>query len=159
MERLRSLGDVLLSFIFEYQTPRVVTMRHYKLGIFRLFLQVCILSFIFVFQIWYKKGYQTFHEVESSVTTKVKSIIKDKIMKELTTIKYCYGLWIKFLKYSNFILMRFRWKVLRIQCFREQRRRIKYPRKNLKYTKEFGMLPILLFLLQKTTPFLLWPML
>ena len=60
-----------LGFIFEYQTPRVVTIRHYKLGIFRLILQLGIMTFIVVFQLWYKKGYQTFSEVEASVTTKV----------------------------------------------------------------------------------------
>ena len=65
----------LLGFIFEYQTPRVVTIRHYKLGIFRLILQMCILTFIFVFQLWYKKDYQAFSEVEASVTTKVKYLI------------------------------------------------------------------------------------
>ena len=61
----------ILGFIFEYQTPRVVTIRHYKLGIFRLLLQLCILAFILIFQLWFKKGYQTFAEVEASVTTKV----------------------------------------------------------------------------------------
>ena len=62
----------ILGVIFEYHTPRVVTIKHYKLGIFRLVLQLCILLFIFVFQLWFKKGYQTFSEVEASVTTKVR---------------------------------------------------------------------------------------
>ena len=60
-----------LGFIFEYETPRVVTIRHYKLGLFRLILQLCILTFIFVFQLWYKQGYQAYCDVEASVTTKV----------------------------------------------------------------------------------------
>ena len=67
-----NLLELLGGFLFEYQTPRVVTIRHYKLGIFRLILQLCILTFIFVVQLWYKKGYQAFAEVEASVTTKVK---------------------------------------------------------------------------------------
>ena len=61
----------MFGFLFDHETPRVVTIRHYKLGIFRMILQVCILAFIFIYQLWYDKGYQAFSEVQSSVTTKV----------------------------------------------------------------------------------------
>ena len=64
-------------FIFEYHTPRLVTVRHYKLGIFRLILQICILAFIFIYQLWYMKGYQRFSDVEASVITKVTINIKN----------------------------------------------------------------------------------
>ena len=66
-----------LGFIFEYQTPRVVTIRHFRLGVMRLILQLGILAFIFVFQLWYKQGHQTFAEAEASITTKVN--VKDNV--------------------------------------------------------------------------------
>ena len=55
----------------EYETPRVVTVRHIPLRILKLMMQICVLAFVLVFQLWHTKGYQTFTQVESSVTTKV----------------------------------------------------------------------------------------
>ena len=60
------------SCLCEYETPRVVTVRHVPLKILKLVMQVCVLAFVLVFQLWHAKGYQTFAQVESSVTTKVK---------------------------------------------------------------------------------------
>lgn len=57
---------------FEYETPKVVTIKNVPLGILRLSLQTLVISFVVVYQLWYARGYQTFAEVESSVTTKVK---------------------------------------------------------------------------------------
>ena len=64
------------SCLCEYETPRVVTVRHIPLGILKLVMQVCVLAFVLVFQLWHAKGYQTFAQVESSVTTKVKNIVQ-----------------------------------------------------------------------------------
>ena len=55
----------------EYETQRVVTVRHIPLGILKLVMQICGLVFVIFFQLWHAKGYQTFAQVESSVTTKV----------------------------------------------------------------------------------------
>ena len=60
------------SYFFVSETPKVVKVRNVPIGILRLFLQTCILCFIVVFQLWCARGYQTFHNVEASVTTKVK---------------------------------------------------------------------------------------
>ena len=60
------------SYLFEYETPRVVTVRHYPLGVLKLIMQICVLVFVLGFQLWHEKGYQIFSPVESSVTTKVK---------------------------------------------------------------------------------------
>ena len=60
------------SCLCEYETPRVITVRHVPLKILKLVMQVCVLAFVLVFQLWHAKGYQTFAQVESSVTTKVK---------------------------------------------------------------------------------------
>ena len=57
---------------FEYETPKVVTVKNVPLGILRLFLQVIVIVFVVFYQLWYARGYQEFAEVEASVTTKVK---------------------------------------------------------------------------------------
>ena len=60
------------SFVFEYETPKVVTVKNVPMGILRLVLQATCIGFIVFFQLWYSRGYQTFLDVEASVTTKVK---------------------------------------------------------------------------------------
>ena len=60
------------SIFFEYETPKVVTVKNVPMGILRLSLQTCALCFLVVFQLWYARGYQTFLDVEASVTTKIK---------------------------------------------------------------------------------------
>ena len=62
------------SYLCEYETPRVVTVRHYPLGVLKLIMQISILVFVLGFQLWHEKGYQIFAPVESSVTTKVISV-------------------------------------------------------------------------------------
>ena len=60
------------SIFFEYETPKVVTVKNVPMGILRLSLQTSALCFLVLFQLWYARGYQTFLDVEASVTTKVK---------------------------------------------------------------------------------------
>ena len=60
------------SIFFEYETPKVVTVKNVPMGILRLSLQTGALCFLVLFQLWYARGYQTFLDVEASVTTKVK---------------------------------------------------------------------------------------
>ena len=62
----------LCSCFFEYETPKVITVKNVPMGILRLVLQTIVIGFIVVFQLWYSRGYQTFLDVEASVTTKVK---------------------------------------------------------------------------------------
>ena len=61
----------IAKFLFEYETPRVVTIHHIPLGILRLVLQTSVFAFVLLYQLWYSKGYQSFDIVASSVTTKV----------------------------------------------------------------------------------------
>ena len=63
---------VFCSYIFEYETPKVITVKNVPMGILRLILQSCVVAFVVVYQLWYARGYQEFGEVEASVTTKVK---------------------------------------------------------------------------------------
>ncbi|KAH9525641.1 P2X purinoceptor 4 [Bulinus truncatus] len=60
------------SFLFEYNTPRIVHIKSKKVGIINRFLQLGIISYIIGFVIVYKKGYQDFDDVQSAVTTKLK---------------------------------------------------------------------------------------
>ena len=57
--------------LFEYETPRFVTVRYLPLGILKIITQICVLVFVVVYEMYYAKGYQTFANVRSSVTTKV----------------------------------------------------------------------------------------
>ena len=60
------------SYFFVSETPKVITVRNVPIGILKLLLQTFTLCFIVVFQLWYARGYQTFHNVEASITNKVK---------------------------------------------------------------------------------------
>ncbi|KAK4019347.1 hypothetical protein OUZ56_001370 [Daphnia magna] len=62
------------SFLFWYETPKVVHIRSKKVGILGRFLQLCVLSYIVGYVMVYKKGYQEFCSVESAVVTKVKGV-------------------------------------------------------------------------------------
>ena len=62
-----------LCSLFEYETPRFVTVRYLPLGILKIITQICVLVFVVVYEMYYAKGYQTFANVRSSVTTKVVS--------------------------------------------------------------------------------------
>jgi hypothetical protein len=66
------LGTGCFPSFFEYETPKVVTVQNVPLGILRLLLQIAVVSFVVIYQLWYAQGYQEFAEVEASVTTKLK---------------------------------------------------------------------------------------
>lgn len=59
-------------FIFEYETPKVLSVKNIPLGILRLVLHILCISFVVLYQLWYARGYQEFTEVETSLTTKIK---------------------------------------------------------------------------------------
>ena len=62
----------LYSFLFQYETPKVVTIQSVPLGILRVTLQTIVIGFVFLYQLWYSQGYQEFAEGEMCVTAKVK---------------------------------------------------------------------------------------
>ena len=55
---------------FEYETPKVITVKNVPMGIFRIIVQGAILTFLFGFQLWYSRGYQSFADVEASIHCK-----------------------------------------------------------------------------------------
>ena len=57
--------------MIEYETPKVVTIHNPTIGLIRRCLQLCVVMYVCLYQLWYAKGYQEFATVESSVTTKV----------------------------------------------------------------------------------------
>ena len=60
------------SFIFEYETPKVITVKNVPMGILRLILQTSVVAFVVLYQLWYARGYQTFLEVDTCEGNKVK---------------------------------------------------------------------------------------
>ena len=62
----------LLECFFEYETPKVVTVKNVPMGILRLIVHNVVITFVVVYQLWWARGYQTFGEAETSITTKIK---------------------------------------------------------------------------------------
>ena len=61
----------LTNSLFEHETPRVVTVRYVQLGLLKLIVQILVLSLYIAYHLSYSKGFHTFAQVKSSVTTKV----------------------------------------------------------------------------------------
>ena len=72
--KMTSLIQLLPQCIFEYDTPKVVTVKNIPMGIIRLLTQTICIFFLVFYQLWYFRGYQGFCDVESSLTAKVKGI-------------------------------------------------------------------------------------
>ncbi|KAK1124565.1 P2X purinoceptor 4-like isoform X1 [Acipenser oxyrinchus oxyrinchus] len=66
----RTLGQVL----FEYDTPRIVSIKSRKVGLINRLVQLGILAYVIGWVFVWQKGYQQFDSVISSVTTKVKGV-------------------------------------------------------------------------------------
>ena len=61
----------LLSGMIKYETPKVVTVHNPLIGLLRRGLQLAVVLYVGLYQLWYAQGYQEFADAESSVTTKV----------------------------------------------------------------------------------------
>ena len=62
----------LCSCFFEYETPKVVTIKSVPMGILRAMLHLIVIAFVFSYQLWYSQGYQVFTQGETCVTLKIK---------------------------------------------------------------------------------------
>jgi len=69
---LMSALSKLCSSVIEYETPKVVTVHNPTIGLLRRSLQIGVVLYVCLYQLWYAQGYQEFAGMESSVTTKVK---------------------------------------------------------------------------------------
>ncbi|XP_029422461.1 P2X purinoceptor 4 isoform X2 [Nannospalax galili] len=65
---------VLGSFLFEYDTPRIVLIRSRKVGLMNRMVQLLILAYVIGWVFVWEKGYQETDSVVSSVTTKAKGV-------------------------------------------------------------------------------------
>ena len=57
--------------MIEYDTLKVVTVHNPFIGLLRRGLQLAVVLYVGLYQLWYAQGYQEFAGMESSVTTKV----------------------------------------------------------------------------------------
>lgn len=64
----------LLSLIFEYETTKILIINSKRVSLINRFIQACILAYIIGYVLVYEKGYQSFDNVESAITSKVKGI-------------------------------------------------------------------------------------
>ena len=57
--------------MIEYETPKVVIVHSPSIGLLRRGLQLAVVLYVGLYQLWYAQGYREFSGLESSVTTKV----------------------------------------------------------------------------------------
>ncbi|RXM95446.1 P2X purinoceptor 1 [Acipenser ruthenus] len=73
-ETMGRLSDCFSEFMFEYDTPRMVLVRHKKVGIVYRLIQLGVLAYIIGWVFMYEKGYQSVDSVVSTVSVKMKGI-------------------------------------------------------------------------------------
>lgn len=84
--------------LFSYETPKIVQIKSIVVGVIGRLIQLTILAYIIGYAIVYKKGYQEFCPVESSVTTKVKGVVytnfsDDAFSPEITHPEWYRRIW------------------------------------------------------------------
>ncbi|KFP81601.1 P2X purinoceptor 1, partial [Acanthisitta chloris] len=62
------------SFLFEYDTPRMVLVRNKKIGLTFRLIQLIVLAYIIGWVFLYEKGYQSQDSIVSSVSVKLKGL-------------------------------------------------------------------------------------
>ncbi|XP_051665282.1 P2X purinoceptor 1 isoform X2 [Manacus candei] len=66
--------DKVSSFLFEYDTPRMVLVRNKKVGLTFRLIQLIVLAYIIGWVFLYEKGYQSQDSIVSSVSVKLKGL-------------------------------------------------------------------------------------
>ncbi|XP_068066317.1 P2X purinoceptor 1 isoform X1 [Anomalospiza imberbis] len=66
--------DRVSSFLFEYDTPRMVLVRNKKVGLTFRLIQLIVLAYIIGWVFLYEKGYQSQDSIVSSVSVKLKGL-------------------------------------------------------------------------------------
>ncbi|CAH1232934.1 P2RX4 [Branchiostoma lanceolatum] len=64
----------VVQVVFEYDTPRIVHIKNKKVGLINRLIQLGIIGYIIGWVFVYKKGYQDFGDIVSSVSTKLKGV-------------------------------------------------------------------------------------
>ncbi|OWA51555.1 P2X purinoceptor 4 [Hypsibius exemplaris] len=70
------IGASVQAFFFEYETPRVITMKSRRIGVLYRLVQLALLIYLIGYVFVYSKSYQRFDVADSSVVTKVKGILQ-----------------------------------------------------------------------------------
>ncbi|KAM6970617.1 P2X purinoceptor 1 [Aplochiton taeniatus] len=68
------IRDTFSNFFFEYETPRQVLVRSWRVGLVCRFIQLMVLAYIIGWVFMYEKGYQISDTAISSVFTKMKGV-------------------------------------------------------------------------------------
>ncbi|TFK12889.1 zinc finger protein 410 [Platysternon megacephalum] len=68
------LGEKAASFLFEYDTPRMVLVKNKKVGLIFRLIQLVVLGYIIGWVFLYEKGYQSQDGIISSVSVKLKGL-------------------------------------------------------------------------------------
>ncbi|XP_040076711.1 P2X purinoceptor 4 [Ixodes scapularis] len=71
-----------VSYIFEYDTLKVVHISNKKIGALNRLIQLVILGYIVGYVIVYKKGYQQFSSFNTATTTKVKGVLSTQNLSD-----------------------------------------------------------------------------
>ncbi|XP_031752843.1 P2X purinoceptor 1 isoform X1 [Xenopus tropicalis] len=70
----QKMKEKVSSFLFEYDTPRMVLVRDKKVGLTFRMIQLGVLAYIIGWVFVYEKGYQTVDGIISSVSVKIKGL-------------------------------------------------------------------------------------
>lgn len=76
------IHEVLTAILFQYETPRIVTIRNIKIGLFHRFLQLAIVGYV----LGYKEKVQYFISIDFSdlfIISDMRSYTKKDIKKKI----------------------------------------------------------------------------
>ena len=74
-ERKKQIFRTLVSSLWECTTTREVKVKSVPLGLLRIVLQMVCFLFVFLYQLWFSRGYQEFGMLQDqSVLIKIKGL-------------------------------------------------------------------------------------
>ncbi|GAU96409.1 hypothetical protein RvY_07861 [Ramazzottius varieornatus] len=83
----RRVMNTLKHLLSEYETPRLVILRSYPVGIIYRTVQLLIVAYLIGYVFIWTKSYQSFDTAESSVVTKIKGILYRNIAEGSAVIR------------------------------------------------------------------------
>lgn len=86
MPSCKGFCNTIAWYVFDYTTPKIVTVRSFKVGLINRLVQLIILAYIIGYVIVYKKGYQINDVAQSTVTTKVKGLASTLHRRDLPEV-------------------------------------------------------------------------
>ncbi|GAU96412.1 hypothetical protein RvY_07864 [Ramazzottius varieornatus] len=74
----KKIWDTGTSYLFAYETPKVVNIQSKRIGAMHRLVQIGIIAYVIGYVFIWNKGYQDVDHVESSVVTKVKGVLRSR---------------------------------------------------------------------------------